>query len=110
MMQYRSIWQCKVLCKRKHFTCDSDVQLTEMVGVSSGALGLFLVHSLASFCSGFVKVDVDTKQFVDDDGRSRIFHGVNVVSFGRLLRTFIHRRQSLVQCASPYTLNRICIT
>ena len=81
-------------------TCDSDAQLTEMVGAPSGALGLFLVHSLASFCSGFVKVDVDTKQFVDDEGRSRIFHGVNVVSFGRLLRTFIHRRQS--RCSVPH--------
>jgi endoglycosylceramidase len=30
-------------------------------------------------CSGFVKVDLDTKQLIDDEGRSRIFHGVNVV-------------------------------
>ena len=82
------------------FTCESYAQITEMVGVSNGALGLFLVHSLVSFCGGFVKVDVDTKQFVDDEGRSRIFHGVNVVSLAGCC-TFIHRRLSLLQCASP---------
>ena len=43
------------------------------------AVLLFLVSILLGTSLGFIKVDPKTQNFVDDNGRSIIFHGVNVV-------------------------------
>ena len=47
--------------------------------VEINVIFILSIFTLTAHASSFISVDNSTKYFIDPDGRTRIFHGVNAV-------------------------------